>query len=199
MIPLAWQQEVMASPARFKVVAGGRRVGKDTFIALEGFRQAMVLGKRVGVICPNDHMATFTWRQFRDYEATQYDFFPSTPGYFEVGLEANRRAILDGEPNYIMVNEAAMCDQEVWSNLLAPYSETHPNCRFVFLGTPLGLNWFWSLYGVGLDPAHTEWQSWRFPTTVNLYLSPQSVEQSKQDMPELYEQEILAEFTEVPK
>lgn len=201
MNPCAWQQEVMDSKAYYKVVIAGRRVGKDVYIALDGYRQAMKQGKRVMAICPNDHMANQLWRTFRDYEATQPNTYLRRPGYFQVVTAAllSSAELRENNPSHILVNEPALCQRWLWVEILEPYHRTRP-CTLTFLGTPLTYDWFVALGQKGFDPDNGGWQTWRLPTTANPYISLESLEHFQQEMSEtVYRQEILAELTEEVK
>lgn len=62
-------------------------------------------------------------------------------------------------------------------------------------GTPMGLNYFKTLYDRGNDPLEKEWKSWQRTTYDNPYIAKSEIEEIKRTSPELiFRQEILAEF-----
>jgi hypothetical protein len=94
-----------------------------------------------------------------------------------------------------VLDEAALLREDIWTAVIRPALSDRRG-RALFLSTPKGIgNWFWKVYGYGLDPARTEWQSWRFPTRSNPHIPPDEIEAARADLPDrLYQQEYEAEF-----
>jgi hypothetical protein len=67
----------------------------------------------------------------------------------------------------------------------------------LFISTPKGKNWFYSMYTRGQDPLQPEYKSWRSPTADNPKVPAEDIEQARQSLPvDVFEQEYLAEFLE---
>jgi hypothetical protein len=96
----------------------------------------------------------------------------------------------------LVVDEAAMLPDSTWFNVLRPMlSDT--NGKAIFISTPKGRNWFYTMYLRGLDPLQKDYESFTRPTSANPYIDPEEIAHAKEDLPEdVYEQEYLAEFKE---
>jgi phage terminase large subunit-like protein len=93
-----------------------------------------------------------------------------------------------------VLDEAAYLHPDVWSAAIRPALSDRRG-EALFLSTPTGRDWFWSLWMRGQKCDQTEWQSWRFPTTANPHIDPAEVESARDLLPErLFRQEYLAEF-----
>jgi phage terminase large subunit-like protein len=94
----------------------------------------------------------------------------------------------------VVLDEAAYMHPDVWRAALRP-ALIDRRGEALFLSTPNGRNWFWSLYMRGQNRAHPDWMSWRLPTTANPMIDPAEVEDARQSLPErLFRQEYEAEF-----
>ena len=93
-----------------------------------------------------------------------------------------------------VLDEAAYLPPDVWAAAIRPALADRRG-EALFLSTPRGRNWFWSLYMHGQNPANTQWKSWRFPTTANPRIDPAEIEAARALLPErVFRQEHLAEF-----
>ncbi len=155
-------------------------------------------------IMPSYGMAVDVWR----------DLKRSLNGRWEEKNEQQRTIILPGgglirvrsgdDPDSLrgsgldlaVLDEAAFLREPVWSSAIRPALSDRRG-KALFLSTPKGRNWFWKIYGYGLDPNRPEWQSWTFPTADNPHIAPEEIEAARADLPErVYRQEYLAEFTD---
>jgi len=69
--------------------------------------------------------------------------------------------------------------------------------RALFVSTPKGRNWFFELYGRGLDDNFPDYESFKFPTVSNPYIDPAEVEEARRTLPaDAFRQEYEAEFLE---
>jgi hypothetical protein len=96
-----------------------------------------------------------------------------------------------------VLDEAAFLREAVWTSALRPALSDRRG-KALFLSTPKGIgNWFWKVYGYGLDPNRLDWQSWTFPTAGNPHIPPEEIEAARADLPlRVFEQEYLAAFTD---
>jgi len=198
------QWDIVSSPARFKVMACGRRFGKTLLGSGECVRRA-VGGDLIWWIAPTYRTAEFGWHGIRRMslqlpgvtirESDRTAHFPGG-GYIQARSGDDPNALRGAGLDLAVLDEAAFMSPDVWNEAIRPaLSDKQGEAWFV--STPNGRNWFWSLYMMGLDPARTEWASWRFPTSANPYIKAEEIEAARELLPKrIFSQEYLAEFTE---
>lgn len=205
----AGQQAVDEHPARFKVIACGRRWGK-TQHAIDGITERLVDGLTCGYFVPSYKMADEVWRTaksvlgslIRDKNETKLRIETYTGG----ALDFWSMDRLSGETargrkyHHVVVDEAAHAynGREVWNAVIRPMLTDYRGSAY-FYSTPNGLNWFWDIYRAGLDGdrRHQHWQAFHFRTVDNPYIDPDEVEDARHNLPDrLFRQEYLAEFIE---
>jgi len=199
----AGQREVASHPARFKVLAAGRRWGKTRLGTLMCLDVALN-GGRAWWVAPSYPMATVGWRGIKqlarqipgvEWRETDRLITLPTGGTIQV-RSADRPDSLRGEGlDFLIIDEAAFVREEAWTEALRPALSDRQG-RAVIISTPKGRNWFWRAYqrGVSGDP---EWHSWKLPTASNPFIDPAEVEAARRMLPEtIFQQEYLAEFIE---
>lgn len=93
-----------------------------------------------------------------------------------------------------VLDEAAYLRPDVWRAAIRPALADRRG-EALFLSTPRGKNWFWSLWMAGQNAANVQWKSWKFPTTANPLIDPAEVEDARALLPErIYREEYLADF-----
>ena len=197
------QREVADHPARFKVLAAGRRWGKTRLGTLMCLDVALN-GGRAWWVAPSYPMATVGWRGIKqlarqipgvEWRETDRLITLPTGGTIQV-RSADRPDSLRGEGlDFLIIDEAAFVREEAWTEALRPALSDRQG-RAVIISTPKGRNWFWRAYqrGVSGDP---EWHSWKLPTASNPFIDPAEVEAARRMLPEtIFQQEYLAEFIE---
>ncbi|MBN1200624.1 MAG: hypothetical protein JXJ20_02090 [Anaerolineae bacterium] len=199
--PHPGQIDILRHPARFKVVACGRRFGKTETGKILLIERALD-GLTGWWISPTYRMADDVWRGLK----------ASLSGVWRVKCEDMRRIELPGggvivvrsghNPDDLrgsgldvaVLDEAAYLHPDVWAAAIRPALADRRG-EGLFLSTPRGRNWFWGLYMLGQNPAQSQWQSWRFPTSANPLIDPAEIEAARALLPErLFRQEYLAEF-----
>lgn len=200
------QRGIYTHPARFRVLACGRRYGKTTLADYVLAKSAIKARLPYAYFAPTYKMLSEVWRQLK------YILSPVTVARSE---QEHRLELLGGgvidcwsldNPDSsrgrkyagIVVDEAAMVRNlgDIYSAVLRPLLTDYSGWA-MFLSTPKGRNFFWQLYQRGLDPANTDWKSWSYPTTANPHINPLEVEAARQELPDLtFKQEYLAEFLE---
>ena len=199
--PHPGQIAILAHPARFKVVACGRRFGKTETGKILLVERALT-GRICWWISPTFRMADDVWRALK----TALD------GAIAAKHEDRRRLTLRGggeirvqsghDPDALrgsgldlaVLDEAAYLHPDVWHAAIRPALADRRG-EALFLSSPRGRNWFWGLYMLGQRADQPDWQSWRFPTVANPLIDPAEIEAQRDLLPEhLYRQEYLAEF-----
>lgn len=195
------QLEVARHPARFRVLAAGRRWGKTRLGALLCLVEA-VQGRRAWWVAPTYKMARVGWReiarlaaQVPGAEIRRGELMVLLPTGGEISVRsADRPDTLRGEGlDFLVLDEAAYADPETWSYVLRPALSDRQGGALL-ISTPKGLNWFHDLFrrGTAGEPG---WAAWRFPTSTNPHIHPEEIEEARRQLPELvFRQEYLAEF-----
>lgn len=196
------QQEVALSPARFKVLAKGRRWGGTRL----GVSLVTETGLQSGLawwVAPAYPIALIGWRLLKWLaqqvpgtkikEAERRIIYPGR-GVAQI-KSADAPESLRGEgPDLVVFDEAAYIKEEAWTMSLRP-ALTDRKGGALFVSSPRGRNWFWKLWR-GAE-SRDDWQAWRFPTSSNPYIDPKEIETAKELLPALeFAQEYLAQFTE---
>jgi phage terminase large subunit-like protein len=196
------QQTIYEHPARFRVVACGRRFGK-TELGRRASVEVAVHGGYVWWVSPTYPMAQDVWQQLSmETRDIRTDLNKSER---EIRFEGGGRLrVLSGDTpdrlrgaglDFLVIDEAAFCDEMVWQVLRPALADPGKQGRALFLSTPRGRNWFWRLYGDGIDPQKEDWASWRMPSYKNPFFLSSETESARRDMPErMFKQEIEAEF-----
>ncbi|HPV08970.1 MAG TPA: terminase family protein, partial [Aggregatilineales bacterium] len=184
------QREVADHPARFKVLAAGRRWGKTRLGTLMCLDVALN-GGRAWWVAPSYPMATVGWRGIKqlarqipgvEWRETDRLITLPTGGTIQV-RSADRPDSLRGEGlDFLIIDEAAFVREEAWTEALRPALSDRQG-RAVIISTPKGRNWFWRAYQRGMsgDP---EWHSWKLPTASNPFIDPAEVEAARRMLPE---------------
>lgn len=198
------QWEIISHPARFKVAACGRRFGKTKGASLIATERAARDGV-VWWIGPTYRTAEFGWealghvaRQIPGTQIREADRKILFPGYgsIEVRTGVDPDALRGAGLDLAILDEAAFLKPNVWAEAIRPALADRRGDA-LFLSTPSGRNWFWSLYMHGQNPDYPDWMSWRFPTSANPFISPDEIEAARGLLPErVFKQEYLAEFIE---
>ena len=198
------QEEVWTSPARFRVVACGRRFGKTWLAVLEILTYAMTHdGSVCWWVAPVHDQSDIAFRMLM--AAMSNDMLAMTDinltkktvvlwnGARIVFKSADRDKNLRGEGVWFMVvDEAAFLKETSWYGALRPSLADHQGSALL-IGTFDGDNWFYLEYLNGQNPDMPEYASWRFPTSANPYIAPEEIEHNRRMLPhEQFEQEFLA-------
>ncbi len=198
------QQEIYGDPARFKVVAAGRRFGKSLLAAMlclvvawskddalvlwaspthDQARKAMRTILRVLRQVP---------RRYWEVNRTTGEIYLNN-GSIIMFRSAERFDNLRGDGlDFVVLDEAAFMPKEVWTQALRPaLADKQGNA--LLISTFDGENWFYDLYRQACDPELTEWSGWRLPTSCNPYVPVAEIEEIRRTTPEdIFAQEFLA-------
>ncbi len=200
--PYSKQLEIIKDKSRFKVVCAGRRVGKSTLCKIVTIKN-LLDSKRVCYIVPEYGLAE------KFYEGVVMQLPP------EVIKQQNKsrlelKLITGGELKFfsgealnrsrgwefdlLIVDEAAYIDdlKTEWDLSLRPLL-TKTQGDAIFISTPRGKNYFYSLFQKGMNE-EDNYKSWQFSTHFNPYIPKEELEELARTLPEsAYRQEILGE------
>jgi hypothetical protein len=199
------QAEILAAPARFRVLACGRRFGKTVYGQHRLVPPALA-GKPVGWFAPSYKYFSEAWRDFHRAlrpviarsNATEKRIELITGGSIEFWSLTDPDAGRSRKYARVVIDEAAKVPrlEEAWNAAIRP---TLADLRgdADLLSTPRGRDFFWRAWTWGQDAAEPDWASWRLPTVANPFIDPAEIEDARRKTPErLFRQEYLAEFLE---
>ncbi|GIV52002.1 MAG: hypothetical protein KatS3mg038_2523 [Candidatus Kapaibacterium sp.] len=203
------QRRVLETPARFKIIAAGRRFGK-TLLAVEWLALAeggAIDGASVGFFAPTYKLLMETWNDFertltpvkKRSNKTEMRIELITGGKIDCWTLEDKDAGRGRRYHRIVIDEAAHARyfKDAWEQSINP-TLTDYHGEAWFISTPNGMNYFYELFKRGGDPAYPEWASFRMPTSANPHIDPAELEHLKRTLPLLvYKQEIEAEFVDV--
>jgi hypothetical protein len=197
------QQRVDKSPARYKVIANGRRWGKTTYGVIKCVRKGLN-GKQYLWVAPTYKMAKVGWDMLRKI-AGQIPDANIMVGDMEVlwpgGGKTMIRSADDPQSLRGMKLDGVVFDEAAWIDPIAWYEAVWPSLldsdgEADFISTPHGHNWFWELW----EKAHVEddWEAFHEPTSSNPHIKPEALaELRRQYPPSEFAQEFEASFDTV--
>ena len=173
-----FQQEVLTDPARFKIMASGRRVGKSYLAAVAAYnhcleqsnRRALIIGPTVSMIRESiwttlkglvhpDHINGF---------AREIDLEIRFINGSKITLKGfDRPDSLRGispSPTFIVLDEFAYIKQDAFTEVILPMTSDPQRRASVFvISTPKGItNDFYKLWVKGQEDKTGLWKSWQF-------------------------------------
>jgi hypothetical protein len=193
------QQAIMDCPARFRVVMCGRRFGKSELAQLEIIFEAMK-GNHVAYITPTYQLAkTFFNKLVKviPFENNKSDLVINFPNNGSVVFFTGERLdnLRGRKFHLVVVDEASFIPnlEHGWLNSIRP-TLTDYKGRALFLSTPKGKNYFYSLFMKGGD---IDWEAFKFTTYDNPYIDPTEIDDARRQLPQaVFEQEYLANAME---
>lgn len=200
------QRALYLHPARFQVVACGRRWGKTAFGKLWLLEGLIRQGVPCWWVAPTYKMSGEIWREFQRTFGKFVSWQNATDRVMEFSNGASltvwtgkaHDTMRGGAPGRVVIDEAAMIPtDELWYGSVLP-ALTDRDGSALFLSTPRGRNWFWELFNRGNDPLQQNlYKSWNFPSWFNPRFSRSYFETLRLSTPELFfRQEYEAEFVD---
>lgn len=206
------QIEIFEHPARFKVVAAGRRGGKSYLSAVTLLVEALKMeneagfnlkGKDVWYIAPTFQQAKdIMWALLKDLGE---DVIVSTHENTATATLVNgRRICLKGSDrpdtlrgvgiSYVVLDEYAFMKPEVWDLIIrATLADVEGSA--LFIGTPEGKNHFYDLYQSAGTEEWKEWESFHFCSLDNPMISKKEIEHARMTLSTAaFRQEFEASF-----
>ena len=189
------QTKILESTARFRVVMCGRRFGKSELSQVEIISNALQ-GRNVAYITPTYKLAkTFFEKliQCVPFENNKSDLTIHFPNEGTVEFFTGERLdnLRGRKFHLVVIDEASFISnlQDGWLNSIRP-TLTDYQGRALFLSTPRGKNYFYSLYMKG---GQRDWESFKFTTYDNPYILTSEINDAKAQLPNIvFEQEYMA-------
>lgn len=195
------QQLIFDCESRFRVVMCGRRFGKSELSQVEMIINALI-GKRVAYITPTYQLAkTFFDKLIKvvPFENNKSDLIIKFPndGLIEFFTGERLDNLRGRKFHLVIVDEASFIPnlEDGWLNSIRP-TLTDYKGKALFLSTPKGKNYFYSLYLKGYMMEH-DWKSFKFSTYDNPYIDKSEVDDASAQLPVVvFEQEYMANAME---
>ena len=201
---LNWQQKVFNDPARFKVVAAGRRCGKSRLAAWTLIIKALQTAKvTVFYVAPTQGQARdIMWGLLADLAHPVIT--NKHVNNMEITLVNGSRICLKGgdRPDtmrgvsleYLVIDEYADVKQQVFEEILRPaLADRKGDC--LFIGTPKGRNHFYDLYIYADSEEDDSFKAWHFTSYDNETLDPDEINLAKKSMSSFaFRQEFMSSF-----
>jgi hypothetical protein len=188
------QQRILDSSARFRVVMCGRRFGKSELSQIEIISHAL-RGYNVAYITPTYKLAkTFFEKltQVIPFENNKSDLIITFPTKGSVEFFTGERLdnLRGRKFHFVVIDEASFIPnlEDGWLNSIRP-TLTDYKGRALFVSTPKGKNYFYSLFMNGGQ----DWEAFKFSTYDNPYIDKDEIDDARRQLPEaVFEQEYMA-------
>tara|TARA_R110002126_G_scaffold272688_2_gene416874 strand:- start:5822 stop:7078 length:1257 start_codon:yes stop_codon:yes gene_type:complete len=201
---LPWQQDVFNDPARFKIVAAGRRTGKSRLAAWMLIIYALQTNKgHVFYVAPTQGQARdIMWQTL--LELANPVIKTSHINNLQITLingctislkGADRPETMRGVSlKFLVMDEYADMKPSTWEQILRPALADQKG-NAMFIGTPMGRNHFYDLYQYGELGDDETYKAWHFTSYDNPLLDPNEIDTAKKSMSSYaFRQEFLASF-----
>lgn len=206
------QLEIFNDPARFKVVAAGRRFGKSFLSAaellIEGLKNELngkpLYDKRVFYVAPTfDQGKRIIWDLLKHLGK---DVIKSTlENQAVITLINDRKIEIKGADrpdtlrgvglSYVVLDEYAFMKPEVWEQIIRP-TLADVEGHALFIGTPDGKNHFYDLYMLGLENKDPEFKSFSYKSVDNPTLNKKEIDRARNSLSSSnFRQEFEASFS----
>lgn len=201
---LPWQQEVWDDPARFKVIAAGRRTGKSRLAAYKLIVEALSSTKgQVFYVAPTQGQARdIMWQALLEigHSVIASSHINNLQIKFINGAVlalkgADRPETMRGVSlKYLVMDEYADMKPEVWEQILRPALADQKGGA-MFIGTPMGRNHFYELYTYASVGDDETFNGFHFTSYDNPLLDAEEIEAAKKSMSSFsFRQEFMASF-----
>lgn len=194
------QEAIVASKARFKIVAAGRRFGKTMLAAIlviiKGLSEP---DQNIWWVAPSHQQARIALRVLLKYLPAEYRDLNKTLG--EITLPNGSRISIKSGDRYdnlrgegldlVVIDEAAFIDEQAWTKAIRPaLSDRLGNA--ILISTYDGENWFYQLHRFVRENPNDQWETWEFKTADNPYIDPAEIEEAKRSLPhDVFMQEFM--------
>jgi phage terminase large subunit-like protein len=197
------QRAILVHPAKYQVVACGRRFGKTEAGKIIAFMNAVNDGKIVWWVTPTYKMSTPVWKTLLEMlrpvaswiSAQERRIYLPNGGEVAVWAGESPDSIRGGKADVVIIDEAAMLSSdEAWYKVLKPALMDREG-RAYFFSTPRGHNWFYELFLEGLNEEQDLYKSWQFSSYYNPFIKKSIIDENRKSTPDrFFRQEYLAEF-----
>ena len=205
--PYDYQCEVHADTHRFRLLVGGRRVGKSKLAMQELLKHCLSLP---------DQLCWWVAPTYKDAREIGFEEFMAYADVLAPALESIHQSLLrvrfiNGSTiyfkgsdkfdslrgrglNFCVIDEAAFCHEDTWKKAIRP-ALSDKQGRALFTSTPNGRNWYWELYQYACHERSKHWSAYHWPTWNNPLITEEDLDAAKQELSNVdFRQEYGAEF-----
>ena len=205
--PFPYQQELHLDTERFKMVIGGRRVGKSAVALQELIKHCLTTPDAVAWWISQTYKDAHEigWESFRDLMPTLSPVIKSANlSTLTIKFINGARLSFKGSDNenslrgrgitYVVLDEAAFIKEDVWTKIIRP-ALSDKKGRALFTTTPNGRNWLYHVYLKATYISNPAWKAYSWPTSLNPLIDDQEIADARANLCDIdYRQEYLAEF-----
>jgi hypothetical protein len=193
------QQKILNAERRFVVVMCGRRFGKSELSQILIIKEALK-GGNVAYITPTYGLAQVFFERLTKVlpfksNISKLKIYCPNEGSIEFFTGERLDNLRGRKFHLVIVDEAAFIPdlEDGWNNSIRP-TLTDYEGKAVFLSTPRGKNFFYSLF---MKQGENDWQSFKFSTYDNPHINPREIDEARIQLPEVvFEQEYMANPSE---
>jgi hypothetical protein len=204
------QRDVLASPARYRLVTAGRQVGKSRSLAIGALHQAYAVPRSTTlVVSAGDTAAKRVLSDVATLaqnapllagsvvdESTQVVTLSN--GSVIRSVPSSMAQIRGWSIDLLILDEAGFIDDQIWRSA-EPAIVARPGSRVLASSSPWGAvdHWFRTLWRRGTDSPDAMYESFHWPSTVSPLVDQALVEHWRETWPETeFRREVLAEWTD---
>jgi hypothetical protein len=193
------QKKILDAEKRFIVIMCGRRFGKSELSQILIIKQALK-GGQVAYITPTYGLAQVFFERLTKVlpfksNISKLKIYCPNEGSIEFFTGERLDNLRGRKFHLVIVDEAAFIPdlEDGWNNSIRP-TLTDYEGKAVFLSTPRGKNFFYSLF---MKQGENDWQSFKFSTYDNPHINPREIDEARIQLPEVvFEQEYMANPSE---
>lgn len=203
---LPWQLAVWNDPARFKVLACGRRTGKSNLAIKMLLAKALQApeGAAVVYVAPTLGQARqIAWdalleqgkEVIKSAHVNQMDVTLTTGRKIHIRSGENPDTLRGLKLYFAVIDEAAFVKEEIFTKIIRP-ALADLRGEAVIVSTPDGRNHFYEWFKLGQEGSNPEWKSWHFTTKDNPTIPPEEIEEARKTLSSfVFKQEFEANFS----
>lgn len=210
--PFSYQSIFHSSPSRFKIIVGGRRVGKSFSVLHDALKHCLTTpnalcwwvsptfaeAREVGFEMLKNHTELEAVIQYVNDSRLKVKFINGSAIYFKSA--DNPKSLRGRGLTHLIIDEAAFVKEaSIWKKVLRPALSDRRGTA-VLISSPNGRNWFYQQY-VDAKAMHdtqgkiNTWSYYHWPTHNNPTISEEEIEIAKSELSDVdFRQEYLAEF-----
>lgn len=193
------QQKILENDKRFRVIMCGRRFGKSELSQILSVTYAS-RALSVAYITPTYGLAKVFFSKLTEalpFPNNKSDLKIAFPTGGEIEFFTGERLdnLRGRKFHLVIVDEASFIPdlENGWNNSIRP-TLTDYKGKAVFLSTPKGKNFFYSLF---MKQGENDWASFKFTSYDNPFIDPQEIDDARMQLPEVvFEQEYMANPSE---
>lgn len=193
------QKKILDAERRFVVVMCGRRFGKSELSQILIIKEALN-GGQVAYITPTYGLAQVFFERLTKVlpfksNISKLKIYCPNEGSIEFFTGERLDNLRGRKFHLVIIDEAAFIAdlEDGWNNSIRP-TLTDYEGKAVFLSTPRGKNFFYSLF---MKMGENDWQSFKFTTYDNPHINPREIDEARIQLPEVvFEQEYMANPSE---